>query len=144
MTKRCRICMPNTPALVNVVHCQCADDKEEESSNEHVINGLDVTDLKQLAREKENTIVVHFHINMFQIYSIHFYSHLLKYGLPGHKYLSILHSVSEIIKKYFLGFKNFKNCWVFFYTTKKKIYFLENYSKALETIMITYYDYFTS
>lgn len=49
---RYRIGMANTPALVNVIHCQCADDEEEESSNKHVINGPDVTDLKQLAREK--------------------------------------------------------------------------------------------
>lgn len=45
--------MVHIPALVNVVHCQCADDEEEESSDEHVINGLDVTDLKQLARENK-------------------------------------------------------------------------------------------
>lgn len=44
--------MPNQPALVNVVDCQCADDEEEESSNEHVINGLDVTDLKKFAKER--------------------------------------------------------------------------------------------
>lgn len=56
--------MTNTPALVNVVHCQCADYEEEERSNEHVINGLDVTDLKQLTREKGNKILEHFYINI--------------------------------------------------------------------------------
>lgn len=42
--------MVNIPALVNVIHCQCADDEKEESSDEHVINGPDVTDLKQFAK----------------------------------------------------------------------------------------------
>lgn len=38
----------DAPALVDVVHSQCAETEDEEHGNEHVVDGSDVADLEQL------------------------------------------------------------------------------------------------
>ena len=47
--------MLNTPALVDVVNSQRAQAEDEEDSDEHVVDGSDVADLKQFTDEKKKT-----------------------------------------------------------------------------------------
>ena len=46
--------MSHWPALVDVVDSQCAQTEDEEYGDEHVVDGPDVVDLKQLTDEEEN------------------------------------------------------------------------------------------
>lgn len=47
--------MYHLPALVNVIHSQCAQTEDEENGYEHVVDGPDVADLKQLTGKEKDT-----------------------------------------------------------------------------------------
>lgn len=67
---------------------------------------------------------------MLQTHRINLYSHLLEYGLPGNKHLSILHSMSEIIKITW-------TFWGFFFTLH-----LILLQRAGKIILITLYEFY--
>lgn len=41
------------PAFIDEIYNKCAENKENEPSNEHVVDGPDVVDLKQLTVEEQ-------------------------------------------------------------------------------------------
>lgn len=42
------------PAFINEIYHQCTEDKENEESNKHVVDGPDVVHLKQLTARNMN------------------------------------------------------------------------------------------
>lgn len=42
----------HSPALINSIHYQCAEDEEDEEGNEHVVDRPKMIDFKKLTTEK--------------------------------------------------------------------------------------------